>query len=320
MERVDFHVHYNSNDKNSECCVIDRAASVGVSAVALMLRSEIPNNIDSYRKYGKRLGVEVFSGMETVSSLGDRKDIELICIGFRQKGSLYDMFSKESSKVRNIELARFERNFLNSKGFRVEGSSQEDIQLLEWVMGGQIKAKAISLCQIVSRNKINETLVEELKLCKSKVWSDVLNRYSKSFSGKDLDAKFLHTLYFSAQGECQIDPKYTAEEIIKSTHASGGGVFYSPEGKFDLKIWHCLVDFGVDGIMAWHGGKMELTMSFVKSLVGEGKVILGGGDFDPVKDDWQIGVGNGEMFISPRRTGELKRCLQKYSQNLTIGV
>ena len=46
---------------------------------------------------------------------------------------------------------------------------------------------------------------------------------------------------------------------------------------------------------------MELPRQSVVRIRKMGLLTLGGSDYDPDKNDWQIGKGDGEMYISLKR-------------------
>ncbi len=71
---------------------------------------------------------------------------------------------------------------------------------------------------------------------------------------------------------------------------------------------------GIDGIMGWHGGRLEIDRKMIKDARNKDLLILGGSDYDPNVDEWKIGEGSGVMYISTRRLRELKDYIRnKYS-------
>ena len=64
--------------------------------------------------------------------------------------------------------------------------------------------------------------------------------------------------------------------------------------------------------MGRHGDRLDISKKTIKLLRSNGKIILGGSDYNPLRDgeekQWLLGVGKGDMFISPERfKRELRR-------------
>ena len=68
--------------------------------------------------------------------------------------------------------------------------------------------------------------------------------------------------------------------------------------------------------MLWHGSTLKspngvALSDVVADIKKRGLLILGGSDYDPTKNHWQIGIGGGNTYISPRRLKEFDDYLTK---------
>lgn len=311
--RTDFHIHYTDVSARE---VLEEAKKNGLSSVALVGRAEISKDIKELINYGERLGIRVFSGVEYLAKIGESEFVELICLAFDPNHpKIKKYFGKDSEKQikLNIEVARKQKELLERKGFTFEGMDINQKNLLSDLLAGKIAEKAIRFCELVTSNKANYDKVRQLIGNHPTEWKEINTTYSEKPGYKGfptrLQSKFLWSFFFATGREGYVPVLTSASEIINSIHAAGGVVLYSPEGEFNEAIWNKLVEFGVDGIMGWHGGKLEIHKDTIRTARQKGLLILGGSDFNPSKNDWQIGVGAGELYISLRRHEELDRYL-----------
>lgn len=314
-ERVDFHVHYTDETARD---IIREAKNKGVVAVGLVGRAEYSTRIPEFMQYGKDYGVKVLPGVEYKARLDQGGYGDIICLGFDPNHpdiSIY--FAEEGQKQQQInrEVAAKEKEFLEAQGFSLDNLNNEDKNALGEILRGEHAEKAIKLCRIAVNTQ--KDYVEELKKKYPREWQEVQERHGVKPWYRDdpnaLSAKFLYELYFADDSRSgfkyAIEPYITpASKIIEATHKAGGVVLYSPEGKFNMDAWQKLVDLGVDGIMGWHANRIELPKSLVTDIRKQGLLILGGGDYDPTRNHWQIGSGDetNSMFISPKRYQELE--------------
>lgn len=325
-ERADFHVHYNVHDPEATKRIIDEASGKNVVVLGLVGRLGMSDMLAEIIEYGKEKEVKILPAVE-YPALIDTQAVDLLAIAFDyQNEGIKKLFSPLENRGRNAMIAQNQKVFLEGKGFLFDSLQDDEQQILSRLLEGRIDEKAIEFCKLVVKNKLNKVRLQLLKEEMREDWEFVKQKYGSNLPYKDdpqeFDAKFLWYLYFrpphgegfKAQGggsaELKLKP---AAGIVATIHEADGVVLYSPEGKFDGKIWEHLKIIGVDGIMAWHGDRMELDRSTVREIRKEGYLILGGSDYDPKKNEWGIGVGKRpfEMFISPRRLQEIEKYKQE---------
>lgn len=311
--RVDFHTHF-LEDKVQE--VFTKAKKAHVVAMALIGRLEIPN-VDDMNKIvelGQEQGIKVFSGVEYLARInGVRAD--LVALGFDcGNPAIKKHFGKEENRQRNVEIANKQLSFLIDQGFDLSAPEKSEKQvLLRQILAGDISEKAINLCRVVCSTSVNVRSIDELKKEFNEEWNGVVSKYSNRpgfETDGELEAKFLYLHYFDIGKPGFQSVQRGSEEVIEAVHQSGGVILYSPEGKFNNEVWEILMGQGIDGIMGWHGGKLELNHGVSKARA-IGLLVLGGSDYNPVRNEWQPGVGKGDMYISPRRLKELELYLER---------
>lgn len=293
-ERADFHVHYT--DETAER-IIDKASEMGVRVVAFVRRSEISDRLPEFIAYGREKGVTVLPGTEQLVRVEDGL-AEVICLDFDfAHQEIRRFFGKKEGEEKNASVAARQKQFLELKGFTFSDLALEDRDKLEELLAGKILEKAKTFCQIVNNIEANRGLIQKLIEENSGVYREA----------KEINWRFLWKMFFAPGKEGYIPIQPQAKELIDSVHSAHGVALYSPEGKFNKKVWDQLKSSRVDGIMIWHGGRAELPLfPLIKEIRRQGFLILGGSDYDPEKDDWQIGVGEGAMFISPRRYKDIE--------------
>lgn len=313
---VDFHVHYAGTEKkllfDSARRVIDQSQQKGLEAIGLLTRVDLPGPeiIERIVNYGNSAGLMVFPGFEYYAAMdGKRGLVDLIAFGFDYRDPrVREAFGNEHLIERNQKIAVRQIQALERYGFVLEPEGDEMIKLLERVRSGKIAEKAIALCRVAASTPENYGLIEKLE----EEYSYDRKKFAE-WMPEAPEAKFLYHVLFDPRqnGELYLPVQRPPREIIEIIQAAGGVVFYSPEGNSDETIIRALIDQGIDGVMGWHGGKLELGRELIRELRERGLLILGGSDYDPRKKDWQIGDGSGGMFISPRRLKELLRVLDK---------
>lgn len=329
---VDFHVHYSgktaqgTEEEIAEATVvtvkkiITDAANKGLCAIALVGRAEIIDNFEQFRAIAEARRIELIPGVEyTVSVHTPNSDkpfhVDLINLGFiPEHPSVRQYFGKEEMLAQNSDIARKQKDFLQSQGMQFEGISDQDDELMERLLAGKITEKAIKFCQVSVRNDRNSELVELLKRKYVADWQKVIELYSgkKGYETlEELDAKFLWWIYFRIGQPGHIPVQSDSKKIVSAIHEAKGISLYSPEGEYNQSVWNTLQDQEIDGLMAWHGKRLEIPRNVIWAARKSGLLILGGSDYNPEKNDWQIGEGDGSMFISSKRLDEYKAYMSR---------
>ncbi len=308
--RVDFHVHYTDATAPS---IIHEARDNGIVVLGLIGRAEISDKINDYVREGEQLGIEVFPGVECLSRI-DGKFVDLIAIGVDENDSTIRRYFGQNDGIElNSRIAQHQYGFLQGQGFSFTDLSEDSRTLLNELLAGRITEKAIKFCQIAVSNAENDLLIGGLKNEFSNEWQEVHDQFSNKPGYNEhplwVTAKFLYQHYFApgCPGYVLIQP--TSTDFINAAHQAGGVIVYSPEGDFNAGVWQTLVSQGVDGIMAWHGGDMEIAPEIASEAHRTGLLVLGGSDYNPDNNHWQMGNGKGDMYISPRRAKDLKKRL-----------
>ncbi len=316
LEKVDFHVHY---DDEIATRIIDDAKKNNVVAVALIRRTEVSDNIGKYIEYGKQQEIEVIPGVEYMVRLGEDNLVDLVAIGFdHENPKIKELFGVSERKEFNRQIALQQKALFEERGFDFTNLVAEDAILLERLMSGEISEKAIVFCKLVARNPQNRALIDEIKEENKQEWEKFYREFNRKpgYEGdtQALEAKFIWRLFCAFGKSFYIPVQQKAEIIIESVHEAGGVVLYSPEKKHNEDVWKRLKNLGIDGIMGWHGGRLEIDRKVIKDARSKDLLILGGSDYDPNVDEWRIGEGSGVMYISTRRLRELKDYIRnKYS-------
>ena len=312
---VDFHVH-SSEDFGENKKLIREAKSRGAIAISMVGKIEIPPMIDELIEFGRGVGVEVIPGVETSEELVKGVFSDFIGLGFDTNHPIArEYFSNEARRTRNRELAEHQVNVLEEYGFSFEGIAGEDKELFDLILEGHEAQKAINLCRIVARTPKNRDALERFTN-EHKEWKRVYDFYSKQerFRGQPeylLKTKVLEFILFDFGREGYVPSATPPEVIIEAIHKAGGVVVYSPEGKFDKEVWKRFKSLGGDGIMLFHGGRIRWPLGvkpveFLREVRNDELIIIGGSDFDPDKNHWEIITGDGSLRLSHRRLDELK--------------
>lgn len=303
-ERVDFHIHYTDETILS---ILEETKVKNVKAIALVGRGEISDKIEEYMTLGKEKGIEVIVGAEILVKTGNEGDlIDVVCLGFDPKHpGIRKHFGRKENMQFNARLALKQKKFLEELAFVIEGYDRESAMTLDNLLSGKITEKAITFCWLVASNKRNDKLLSELRNRNHQLWKEMQQKYSTlpGWKGKPdmLSAKFLYLNFFAPGKPGYIPIQVGVREIIDTTHQARGIVLYSPEGDYNEGVFQSLIQEGIDGVMGWHGKRFELNKKAVRLARQKGLLILGGSDFHPQKKHWQIGEGDGSLFISFRR-------------------
>ncbi len=327
---VDLHLHYypdkisryqeanpESLDPETERLIGKIAGSdvkfVGILGRTVAGTSEIINQI---RKRLETHGVKAIFGMEYHSLLPENLRhltqngfVDLVCFDFDHDSPvIQEEFGLNSTKL-NARIVKEYLEKLNQLGFNLTPQTDQQNDSLKRLKEGQVANKAdlltLLILELSNQNKDAITSLEQ----RYGPITDVDKR-NNGFTPKK---NWLYRLLFKPpSGLASFYFQKQPDLLTKLIHEANGIVLYSPEEKFSPEIMNYLLSLGIDGVMGWHGGKLEdLPTSWIKTLRKAGKLILGGSDFDPVKDDWQPGVGKGTMYLSNRRGKELTKYLKK---------
>ena len=314
-EAVDFHVHYSDQPGRT---VVEVAAANGLVCIGLVRRLEISSNLQEFVDFGRDKGIRVEPGVEWVARIGVDK-AELIALGFDVSHPVVrKYFGVEEAVERNAEIARRQKAFLEEMGYVFDGTSNRDIETINKLEAGRISEKAIAWCRLLIGASGNKEKIESYLNSHASSWNEAVKNYGKMprYSNKqELLAKFFWSELFAlGKPGCFPTPSQGAtDEIIRGVHDAGGIVIYSPEGSFSWKIFEKLADLGTDGVMGWHGSRLELDRQSVARIRKRGLLVLGGSDFDPEKNHWQLGVGDGRMYVSSRRLRDYLSYKSRYN-------
>ncbi|HBL52414.1 MAG: hypothetical protein UV20_C0012G0009 [Candidatus Magasanikbacteria bacterium GW2011_GWA2_42_32] len=318
--RVDFHIHALGND--SDKTTIDTAKERNVLAVALGKRGGgILENVEELIRYGQEKGVRVIPATEYfVDNVeGIPGKVDLVAMGFNNNHPSTIEWAG-SLKVWNAECARRQVEFLQSKGFTFAELENENQQALEMILRGDHSERAWALALIIASSKKNREALEKFKSQNIEAWEKTEKEQKLIYPNiTNLQAKAIWSLILAPGKEGFLSarpPQKGASEFIRTIHEAGGAVLYSPEKNYDPQIWQKLQEIGIDGIMLWHGSTLKspngvALSDVVADIKKRGLLILGGSDYDPTKNHWQIGIGGGNTYISPRRLKEFDDYLTK---------
>lgn len=317
--KVDFHTHADPLNFESGKKVVDLAVENGVVAVAIFAREQVLPYYEQLIEYGKNLNVSVITGIETLT-IKDGLPVQIIGLGFDHTRLVE---SKSTPQIEsNIRIASLQKEFLEQKGFTLEGNLSKDKRdLLQSVLNGLVAEKAVRLCEVVAslddNSELFNTLIDEYK----DLWTMVLDKYSDYYNDDEtrMKTKLLYLVYFDVdkEGFNYVMQKYqrpipTIDDQISEIHNAGGVALYSPEGDFNNNLWEFLKTNKIDGIMAWHADrlsfhneKMDIPNNVIKECIKSDMLVLGGSDHTD-GGDWKIGEGRDKrLYVNIRRFNEL---------------
>ncbi|GEM_PF-6339208 len=297
---VDFHVHHSDE---TALTIIETAKTKNIKGLALIGKLEFSSYIRKYINEGEKMGIVVIPGVESPAISRNNDIFDLISIGSNPEApSVSNIWLDNNRTKMNIELAQDEKLFFESVGFKFEGLIDKDLFLFNSIMQGFISTPGFRLCELITRNPINERKLLGYKLKEFELWNKTVEKYSRKplFDNKQmLEAKFLYNYLFIENKPSFILGPRTSQKTFDLVHEAGGVVLYSPEGNFNLDSWKHLIKEGVNGIMAWHGGKLglksngntDIPIDIILDARKKGLLVLGGSDYTHWKNDWQMGIG-----------------------------
>lgn len=311
MERVDFHVHYQHAKNGSSIDVINNSASNNIGAIALMEKSQISPDFSDHIKYGEERGVKVFTGMEVVTKY-QSQEIGLVCLGFDHGSEALQWWRSDFDKTDyKSELVRKQYQFMLDEGYVFEGISDDEEKILERFLKGKSTEGAIEICRVLSNLPVNREIIQHLQDEMSEEFLIHKDKYgNKPEYAGDFDAKFIYNCYFAVGRKGNFAKIPDTRDVIDRIRQAKGVSLYSPEGKFSYEDWNMLLDFGIDGIMGWHAGRLgesennrDIPIDVIKDILRRDLLVLGGSDYQG--RDWKLGYGDGSMYISNRRLDDL---------------
>lgn len=277
-------------------------AGAGTQAVT----EEIKRKLEAF-------GVSSIFGMEYHSLLPERFRtltptglLDLVCLGFDHDAQdIKDLYSSE----RNAKLAVKQIDKLKEMGFNLEPKTDQQKAIIDDMVNGKVVNKNDFLAQLIAElDAENKSKILELE----KKYGPITPNDRKENGFSPLKNWLWRLLFRASDGIAFEYYQTQTDKLIEIVHQAGGVVLYSPEEKFNDEIFGFLLNNNIDGVMGWHGGKLEeVPKNWICVLRKMGKLVMGGSDFDPVKNDWQPGVGRGQMFLSLRRGKEFFEYLAK---------
>lgn len=322
--RVDFHVHALGN--NTDKTTIDTARKRNVQAIAMGKRGGgILENINELVRYGQEKGVKVIPATEYFVDRVERVagKVDLVGIGFDHNHQAICEWAK-NLKDWNAKCAKQQVEFLENKGFSFKDLEDENLQTLDKILQGEHSERAWALALIIASSNKNKEALEKYKLDNKEPWEKIEQEQKFTYpSPINLQAKIIWSLLLAPGKEGFLSarpPQKDAVEFVKTIHEASGAVLYSPEKSFSSDIWQKLQEIGIDGIMLWHGNALKspngtTLKDVVETIRQKGLLILGGSDYDPTKNHWQVGIGKGNTYISTRRLKEFEEYLAKIRKN-----
>lgn len=329
QNRADLHIHYypekiarhnethpGSLDPETED-TIDKIIVGNIKYVGILGRISAASQetTDLIKDRLNLYGVEVVFGTEYLSLLPEdirhltsNGLVELVCLGFDHNSpEIKEKFGPDDTKF-NSRVAKEYIDKLVKIGFDLTPTTDEQQIILTRLMQGKIPNKSDYLATFISKTTGQNHI--PIKMLENKFGP--ISETDRRKNGFTPLKNWLYRLLFKLPSGLVASYYQTpTKETIDLVHQAGGVVLYSPEGKFIPEIMTHLLDHGIDGAMGWHGGRLdEVPLEWIQVLRRTGKLILGGSDYDPVKNHWQPGTGSGEMYISPRRGRETIHFLQ----------
>lgn len=314
MERVDFHTHADPLSFESGKNVVNIAVKSGVTSIAVFAKEQILPYYDELIAYGNSNGINVITGSETLTPYMNC-GVETVSLGFDHHEMM--KINGFNHKEDNIAIARLQIKFLHEQDLDVKPYDEQSSKLLSQILDGKVTEKAIRLCEMVVNNPNTHNNVKSILDKNSGCFdANLLRRLVEMYHGDEnkIYTKLLYMLYFDVgKPGFQFVNKnyqrkhYTMQENIEAVHKAGGVVLYSPEGKFNIEIWNSLLNIKIDGIMAFHAGKLgfnddipDIPLGVIKNCIARSLLVLGGSDYSG--RNWELGTGSeGKMCISARR-------------------
>lgn len=326
---ADLHVNYNP-DKISRYnevhpgtleaeteTTIEKIIASNIKYVGIVGRTVVgtPEIIDRIKTRLEKHEVQAIFGMEyhavlppDLRHLTPKGFVDLICFGFDHNSSkIQKEFGSDSTEL-NARIVKEYLDKLSKLGFNLKPQTEKQEETLKNLKEGRITNRADHLSLLIL--ELAEQNKDVIAALEHKYGP--ANEVDRRGNGFSPQKNWLYRLLFQApDGLVSTYFQRQPDALISLIHQAGGVVLYSPEEKFKPEIMEYLLTLGIDGVMGWHGAKLEdVPISVIKSLRKTGKLILGGSDYDPIKDDWQPEVGKGTMYLSDRRGKELNDYLK----------
>lgn len=330
-ESADFHIHYYPDlaldclKNNQEMLdvhtekTINKIIDSHVTKVALIGRivCGTPELIESIKQRLEAASIESVFGMEYHSLLPPHLRhlspsglVDLVCLNFDHSNQEIQQLYGPESSVTNAAIAKKQYAKLIELGFHIKPENADQNKTFANLLSGKIPNKADGWSK----------LLIDLKHQNLEIFTSLENQFGgvtdddRRPNGFTPEKNWLYRILFRpGHGLVFFYSQTPTEQLITQIHQAGGIVLYSPEDHFHPQIMQFLLENKIDGVMGWHGGKLtDLPITWIKKLRRQAKLILGGSDFDPVKDHWQPGTGYGPMFISPRRFQEFKKYIENH--------
>lgn len=301
--KSDFHAHI-TNPENT-LSLIEKAKRDGISSIGMIGRGVLPLLDETIVADGKKNNINIRFGVEEIFSIdGERKDFIIFDID-PHNPEILKTYGQEAIKQLSLNILKKQINFLGKQGLIVSEYDEISKITIEKLKEGEIYEKAITLCRLVEQNPQNTTLIKEL-------WELHRNEFTQTYKDSSANLtkptpKFLWWLYFASGKPGYFNQEQDLTETAKMVHEAGGLLIFSPESddpNEEIKKIMTSRDY-IDGVMGWHGDKLFLSKQVIRWLRTKGKIILGGSDYNPLRDgeenQWLLGIGKGEMYISSKR-------------------
>jgi len=266
---VDLHLHSNCSDGLfSPAEVVRRASEAGLAAIALCDHDNL-DGIDEAEAEGKRLGVEVISGVELSVLWESYRDLHLLGYGFDRKDpdlcrALGEF--RDFRKNRNRLIVERINEVLAG-----EGRSPISFQRVTELAGGTF-----------GRPHIAQVLIE-------------------AGHAQNVEDAFQRYLV-----PCNVSKRYfPVAEAISLVHRAGGvtSLAHPPyitadRGKF-LALLDALVPLGLEGLEAYNSGATRDDIDwYITQARRRGLMVTGGSDFHGIENgEVRIGTGRGHFQV-----------------------
>jgi len=266
---VDLHLHSSCSDgllPPGE--VVRRAAAVGLAAIALCDHDNI-DGIDDAEAEGKKLGMEVISGVELSVLWESYRDIHLLGYGFdRHHPELRRALAefRDFRKNRNRHIVERINEVLED-----ENRSPISFERVRELAGGTF-----------GRPHIAQVLIEAGHV-------------------RSVEEAFQRYLV-----PCNVDKRFfPADEAIGLIHRAGGVTslahppYITPDRQDFLDLLDALVRLGLEGIEAYNTGATNDDIDwYITQARRRGLMVTGGSDFHGIENsEVQIGSGRGNLKI-----------------------
>lgn len=310
-QRIDLHIHSVGDHRDIE--TIDTAKKVGVVALAIGKRGGgILDNFEEISKHGRKTGVDVLPLTEYHLRLNELK-FDIVCIGF----NLLDPKVKnwKNNYIRwNKIAAQKNIKFLEEHGIFFSNLDQQGQRQFKNITNGSEPERMWTLSRLATSKSSNTPAIVKFIVSSGIDYPGVIKKYS-DLSYVDTPQKLLSYVLArafinqEAAKWTSTQPPNTNLDSFIETFLPSGLLFYSPEGNFNHKLWSHLREKGFSGVLVWHGSRMELKKSQVEELVRTNVLLIGGSDYDPLKNHWQPGIGDGNMFVGIRTYKKVEQAL-----------